>query len=222
MRPNTRKPLLTLLIVGWSVFSFLGLALAADADPAMPSATPSASVSRAPCQSKALDSLKNLDKWIAQYSRDMQSTEPAKRAKYEEWLRELNKLKTLVNQSKGKLNDLKGCASDECVADQCSLVAIADQQVAQLIRETEEMIGETARFGEENGREVLLDADALGNNTLIDSRDYDDAQEPSASQASNSSSRHDENDTLVNGGSASNGTNVILPPTNPREEISPQ
>ena len=179
--------------------------------------------SRAGCEGKSQDALKNIDKWVADYERQMQSIEPVRRAKYEEWIRELKKLRALVAQAKGKLVDNKLCSSNECIADQCSLVEIADQQVSQLIRETEEQIGESVRYGEEGGREVLLDKNALGDDKILPEPDPSDAVSPSYGQQSSNTDRPSAGSPSgVFGDDTSNGTAPELPATNPREEVSPQ
>ena len=179
--------------------------------------------SRSECDNKAQDALKNIDKRTGDYEREMKSIEPVRRAKYEEWIRELKKLKALVAQAKAKLGDTKTCSSDECVADQCSLVGIADQQVTQLIRETEEQIGESARYGEEGGREVLIDDKTLGDSKILPEPDPNDAAPPSYGvQSGASDNRTSGSAGAVFGDDAVNGSSPTLPTTNPREELSPQ
>lgn len=179
--------------------------------------------SRSDCDGKAQEALKNIDKRVADYEREMQSIEPVRRAKYEEWIRELKKLKALVAQAKVKLGDTKACSSDECVADQCSLVGIADQQVTQLIRETEEQIGESARYGEEGGREVLIDNKTLGDSKILPEPDPNDAAPPSYGVQSGASDNPTSGSAgAVFGDDAVNGSSPSLPTTNPREELSPQ
>jgi hypothetical protein len=174
---------------------------------------------RASCSDKAAQTLENLDQWVVEYERQMASAEPVQKPKYQEWIRELKKLRTLVADARKKLEDKAVCPSEECVADQCGLIDIADQQVAQLIKETEEQLGEGSRFGEETGREVLVDNDTLGNDEILDSSDPEDARDDSYSDQSDSSDS--QGDGQIGGNAFDDGSQNDLPAEDPADVASP-
>ncbi|RJO63142.1 MAG: hypothetical protein C4523_21320 [Myxococcales bacterium] len=173
---------------------------------------------RANCEEKADQTLASLDRWLEEYNRQMDAAEPLQKPKYEEWVRELEKLKTLVEQAKAKLEDSAQCQSEECLTDQCSLVDIADQQVAQLVKETEQQLGGSVRFGEEMGRSVLLDAETLGDDTLLGGYDPAGALDPSQADQSDDSDEQ----TGGNIGTVFPGPDPdsSLPPDSPKDEAS--
>lgn len=173
------------------------------------------------CSSKASGAIADLDKWIGEYERQMNAAEPVQKPKYQEWLRELNKLKKLVKKAQNQLGDKEKCSSPECVADQCNLIDIADQQVAQLIKETEEQLGASTRFGEEAGREVILDPDTLGDDEALPGYDPNDASDPSYSDKSDQS----DGQTAGNIGDVSDGSidpDNSLPPEPATQNASDQ
>ncbi len=176
--------------------------------------------SRGACKGKADQTMADLDKWIGEYEGQMSSAEPVQKAKYEEWINELKKLKTLVAQAKEKLANKEQCSSEECVKDQCSLVDIADQQVAQLIKETEEQLGSGTRFGEEGGRDVVKDAGTLGDDTMLAGTDPNDAGQPTIGEESETS------DNPTDGGIGNvfpdAGVDSGLSTENPKDEASAQ
>ncbi len=204
------KRLLLVMAVLLSLAINLGFASQASAQAA----------SRSTCQNKADKTVQDLDKWIDEYGKQMNAAEPIQKPKYEEWIRELRKLKTLVEKANDKLKNTSKCATAECVADQCNLLDIADQQVAQLIKETEEQLGAASRFGEEGGREVIVDEITLGDDTtLVDNIDPNDASEQSYSDRSDTSSQQ----TTGQVGSVfdDSSSDSELPPTPPKDVASP-
>ncbi len=162
------------------------------------------------------DALTYIDKWINEYEIQLREADPVEKAKYQEWIKELKKLRELVLEAAEKI---KECKTVECIDDQANLVGIAQQQVAQLIKEAEERLGETARFGEETGREVSLDEEIIGDNTLDDAnKDPDDAYQESTAEEAKAS---DINESAS--GDLFRTTELDdLPPENPLDESSLQ
>jgi len=118
---------------------------------------------RADALQAASEALAYIDRWVEEYEKQLREADPTEKAKYEEWLRELSKLRELVEEAVEKI---KNCETEECIEDQANLIGIAQQQVDQLIKEAEERLGETVRFGEEAGREVSQDDALLGDDTM--------------------------------------------------------
>ena len=183
---------------------------------------------RASCAQKAQETIQNLDKWINEYSGQMESAEPVQKGKYEEWIRELKKLKTLVSKAKDKLGSGdNSCSSDDCIKDQCDMVDVAEQQVTQLIEETEEQLGkESAISGETAGREVNLDDKQIGNEEMLDMPDRNDATQHSYANDSSTSDVQSEGrtgDVFENSGNPEQRESVEdVPEDDPLEEISAQ
>ncbi len=142
---------------------------------------------RGQCQQKAKEAIKSLDEWIGKYNQQLEAAEPVQKSKYQEWIRELKKLKTLVTNAQDKLSDPSGCSDDECVGDNCQVVDIADQQITQLIKETEEQLGSNTRFGEEAGRDINVDTTTTGDDTIVDRGNPNDAAPVSTADQSDGS-----------------------------------
>lgn len=174
---------------------------------------------RGECSQKAAQTLENLDQWVVEYERQMASAEPVLKPKYREWIGELTKLRSLVADARAKLDNPSSCPSDECVADQCSLIDIADQQVAQLVKETEQQLGAGSRFGDETGREVLTDDDILGFDEILGASDPLDARQDSYADQSEQSDSPSQGRT--GGDVFDESSSEELPPENPAAVASP-
>jgi len=169
---------------------------------------------------KSADEVLNyIGKWIREYEVQLRESDPVEKAKYEEWLGELKKLQELVLEAAEKI---KECQTVDCVNDQSSLIAIARQQVNQLIKEAEERLGDSARFGEETGREITEDEELLGDNTFDETADpYDALDETTGDKAG--SSDNNEGAGGITGGDLLGQTGMDqLPGTNPIDESSLQ
>lgn len=213
MNGKTKKTLATLVITMLFVFVFSGQVFAAN---------------KAACAKKAQETIDNLNKWIGEYSSQMEGAAPVDKGKYEEWIRELEKLKALVNSAKDKLSSGDGgCTSGDCVSDQCDMVDIAEQQVTQLIEETEEELGkDSVTASDTTGREVNKDTEQIGDDTILDQTDPNDAtQRTYANDSSSSDSQSDGviGDVFDNSGNPDqSGDTGDVSSSDPLEEISAQ
>lgn len=174
--------------------------------------------SRSGCEQKGKATLANLEKWIEEYEGKMQNAEPVQKAKFEEWIRELKKLKKLVEQSLEKLVDENKCASDDCVADQCNLIEIADQQILRLLKESkaEGEGDDTGTTEQQSGRSVMTDENTLGDDTIVDSQDTEDAADTNYADKSDSSDNQSQgNDNELEGVTDKTGTDDTAPPRPP-------
>jgi len=183
------------------------------------------------CLQKATETLDSLDGWLNEYNQQKNMADEAQKAKYEEWIRELNKLKTLVEQAKNKLEDKEGCGGSECVSDQCGLVDIADQQVAKVVDETQDQIGAESRFGDDQGRQVNQDSGLLGDDKILnDGLNPDDAVDTTYGDRSENSDLPSNgaigsifgNESTNESTNGSGDSSSNLPPVDPTPIVSPQ
>ena len=172
------------------------------------------------CQEKATQTMANLDKWIHDYKKQQESADPLQKPKYDEWIQELEKLRALIEAAQEKLQDEKQCAGEECVSDQCSLIDIADQQAAEIVQESEEQIGATVQFGGKTGREVIVDDEQIGDDTIIDTEDHEDAQQHQYSDKSEESG--DKSMGILGDVFEQPAPDEKLPPEDPKNEVSLQ
>jgi len=211
MNRKTIKNAAVLLLGIFFVLSMTTLALAAD---------------KSGCAKKAQETIDNLDKWISKYNTQMEGSEPVQKGKFEEWIRELNKLKSLVQKAQDKLESGEGgCTSDDCVEDQCSMIDIAEQQVTQLIEETEEELGKDSISGDTAGREVTVDDDQMGTEDILDLPDPDDATQQSYANDSATSDQQSGGligDVFENSGNPDQDGGGEVTSEDPLEEVSPQ
>jgi len=176
--------------------------------------------SRAECADKAKAALANIGKWIEDYTRQMNAAEPVQKAQYKEWIRELSKLQTLVQDAQNKLNDNENCSTKECVEDKCQMVAVADQQITQLIKETEDQLGSTTRFGTDSGRDVNEDTTILGDERQFQQYDEEEAVPPSYGDKSGNSDLQTEG-LIGNVWNTQDPVTPTLPATPTTPEASP-
>lgn len=178
--------------------------------------------SRDECAQKAKETIDNLDKWILEYSRQMNAAEPVQKPKYKEWIRELKKLKSMVTKASEKLDSKEACSGDACIEDQCSLVDIADQQVAQLIKETEEQLGSASRFGSEGARDVTIEDDMMGNDDQLGGPDANDANQSSYADKSGSSDNQSQGNAGQDDDDQGDDGNDDVPPADDKQPASPE